>query len=64
MVDLNRLDEIRRSKKITVKDLANRVGVSRYLINRIMKGKDRRFPLEVIEDVCKALDLELNISLK
>jgi len=59
-MDLKKLKEIRRQKKIKIKELSKTTGISRNLITRIENGKGNPSFANVLQ-IVEALGLELRI---
>lgn len=49
------LDELMRMKKITVTDLAKRVGISRVNMSNLKAGKVKAIRFSTLEAICKEL---------
>lgn len=55
----NKLAELRRSKKITQEELAQKVGVTRNCISRIENGASNG-SINVLYNIAKALDVKIS----
>lgn len=52
------LDELMRMKKITVTDLAKKVGISRVNMSNLKAGKVKAIRFSTLEAICKELDCQ------
>ena len=52
------LDELMRMKKITVTDLAKKVGISRVNMSNLKAGKVKAIRFSTLEALCKELDCQ------
>ena len=52
------LDELMRMKKITVTDLAKKVGISRVNMSNLKTGKVRAIRFSTLEAICRELNCQ------
>jgi transcriptional regulator with XRE-family HTH domain len=57
-MDLRKLKDIRRIKKISIQDLSKITGISRQTISLIERGQANP-TIETLETICKELNVEI-----
>ena len=59
-MDLSILKDLRKAKKISQKELSDKVGISTARLSKIENSKGVK-SIEILEDICNELNYELRI---